>query len=189
MIQENWKFVPGYEGKYMVSDQGRVKSVKWKGVEKETIFTPWINIYGYPMVSLRKDGGKKGYGIHTLVYSAFVGAIPPGMQVNHINEIKTDNRLENLNLMTPEKNCNWGTRNERIGNKIVQYDSNGDLVDIFTTANEAERKLGIFGTSIVACCRNRSGHKTAGGFKWKYLDSIHPFVLRLQKDMYFLHLY
>lgn len=184
-MEEIWKDIPGYEGKYQVSNIGRVKSIVWKGVVKDTIFTPWKSRYGYLMVSLRDGINKKGFGVHRLVYEAFLGPIPPGMQVNHINEDKTDNRLENLNLLTPKANCNWGTRNKRIGNQVAQLDKDGKLVNLFDTANDAERELSIFATSIVSVCK---GHKckTAGGYKWKYVKDIHPFVLRLLKDVYIL---
>lgn len=187
-MREIWKDVPGYEGKYQVSNLGRVKSVVWKGIVKETFFTPWINRCGYPMVSLRKNGAKKGYSVHTIEYAAFYGPIPKGMQVNHKDENKMNNTLDNLELVTAKDNCNYGTRNERIGNKVVQLDENNSLVNIFKTANDAERELKILATSIISCCRNRKV-KRAGGYKWKYLKDLHPFVLRLLKDEYLLRPY
>lgn len=182
MNEEIWKDILGYEGKYQVSNLGRVKSLNYHRTGKEKLFTPYKNRCGYLLVNFRKNGKKTGYSVHTLVYSTFNGPIPDGMQVNHINEVKTDNRLENLNLMTPQENCNWGTRNERIGKMVAQFDKEGNLVDIFKTAREAENMLKIWGTTIIACCRHRK--LSAGGYKWKYVKDIHPFVLRLLKDVY-----
>ena len=182
-MRETWKDIIGYEGKYQVSYYGRVKSINYRGTGKEVIFTPWISRYGYPMVSLRKDGVKTGYSVHLLVWKAFKGPIPPGMQVNHINEDKMDNRLENLNLMTPKENCNWGTRNKRIGNKVVQLGLDGRLIDFYDTATEAENKLHIFGTSIISCCRGTRA-KSAGGYKWKYYDDFNPLVIHLLRLEY-----
>ena len=183
-MNEIWKDIPGYEGKYQVSNLGRVKSLNYHRTGKEELFTPWKNRYGYLLVSLRKDKKKTSYLVHRLVWEAFNGPIPPGIQVNHLDECKTRNSLDNLELATPKENANWGTRNERIGNKVAQLDTSGKLVNIFNTAREAEKSLNILGTSIIACCRNRENHKRAGGYKWRYVKDIHPFVLRLLKDVY-----
>ena len=118
----------------MVSNKGRVKSLgrwinyknKGKRWEEEKILKPKIEKSGYQRVGLWKNGGK-WYQVHRLVYEAFVGDIPKGMQVNHINEIKSDNRLENLNLMTPKENTNWGQemkeflKNKQMVNVQNQY--------------------------------------------------------------------
>lgn len=181
-MKEIWKDIPGYKGKYQVSNLGQVKSIVWKGVVKDTIFTPWKNHCGYMMVSLRDGVRKKSFSVHRLVWEAFNGQIPDGIQVNHIDEDKTNNALENLNLLSPKANCNWGTRNKRIGNQIVQLDVDGNLVNVFDTPNEAEKTLHIFATSIIAVCKGRN--KTAGGCKWRYVKDLHPFVLRLLKDVY-----
>lgn len=169
-MTEVWKDIVGYEGKYQVSNIGRVKSIVFKGVSKETIFSLWINRFGYPMVSLRKDGIKKAYSVHRLVYEAFVGPIPDGMQVNHINEVKTDNRVSNLNLMTPKENVNWGTRNERIcklvKKPVTQILKDGTEFFTFFSAIDAERELGVAHQTISKCCKGKE--KSAGGFLWKY---------------------
>ncbi len=169
-MTEIWKDIVGYEGKYMVSNLGRVKSIVWKGVKKETIFSQYINCCGYPMVSLRKDGIKKGYTVHRIEWIAFNGDIPEGMQVNHINEDKTDNRLENLNLMTPTENCRWGTRTYRSTKKkkvpITQILPDGTEFFSYFSATDAERETGILHQNIAKCCKGKI--KSAGGFKWRY---------------------
>ena len=128
MIEEIWKDIPNYEGIYQVSNLGRVKSLERfrKGKNdslasvKEKIFKPQIDHRGYYRVELWKQSIGKRYKVHRLVWEAFNGSIPEGLQVNHINEIKTDNRLENLNLMTPKENTNWGTGIERRAKKTVK---------------------------------------------------------------------
>ncbi len=172
---EVWKDVLGYEGKYMVSNLGRIKSIVWKGVVKDTIFTPWVNRYGYSMVSLRKDRKKTGFMVSKLVWEAFKGPVPEGMQVNHINEDKSDNRLENLNLMTPSENCRWGTRGRRITKKIrkpvMQILPDGTEFFTYFSAAEAERDLGIPNAHsyISACCLGKT--KNAFGFRWRFAKS------------------
>ena len=112
-MEEIWKDINGYEGLYQISNLGRVKS----------FYSGYVKILklkitnGYYRIGLRKNGKRKFYQIHRLVYETFIGEIPQGIQVNHINEVKTDNRLENLNLMTPKENINWGTGIQRRAEK------------------------------------------------------------------------
>lgn len=96
---EIFKPIPGYEGIYEVSNLGRLKSQKWG---KERILSPGVNGNGYSMADLRKDGVRKCIDVHRLVMLAFVGE--SDLQVNHINGIKTDNRLKNLEYCTASEN-------------------------------------------------------------------------------------
>lgn len=80
---------------------------------KEKILKPKLTRNGYYRVALCKNSIRKFYLVHRLVFEAFNSTIPEGLQVNHKNEIKTDNRLSNLNLMTCKENVNWGTGIER----------------------------------------------------------------------------
>lgn len=185
-----------YEGLYMASNQGRIKAVEHIDragkLRKEKIMRPSKSVDGYYRVVLNKDGKASTKQVNRIVYEAFNGKIPDNMQCNHLNEIKTDNRLENLNLMTSKENNNWGTRKERAGKslngvqlnrqdqskQVAQYDLDGNLVETYPSTMEAERKTGIKRSSIGACCRNKpivdkNGFKyvpkTAGGFVWKYI--------------------
>lgn len=122
---EIWKNINNYKGLYQVSNLGRVKSLErivvcnqGKRVVKEKILKYNLDRYGYLSVVLCINGLCKRYTVHRLVYETFRGKAPYWMQVNHINEDKTDNRLCNLNIMTAKQNSNWGTRNERAGVNI-----------------------------------------------------------------------
>ena len=97
--EEIWKDVPGHEGLYQVSNLGRVKSLRFG---KERILKPTPDKDGYYQVDLWKGGEGKTNKIHRLVMLAFVGE--SDLEVNHINGIKTDNRLENLEYCTPSEN-------------------------------------------------------------------------------------
>ena len=169
---EEWRDILGFEGRYMASNLGRIKSILYRGYYKETIFTPWKNRNGYYMVSLRKDGKKVGKIVSRLVYEAFNGPIPEGLQVNHINEDKSDNRLENLNLMSPSENCRWATRTRRIIKTrikpVTQILTDGTEFFTYFSASEAERDLGIVNAHalISACCLGKV--KKAYGYKWKF---------------------
>lgn len=175
--KEEWKDIPEYEG-YQVSNLGRVKSLERSYRLKEKILKLWVTSNGYYRVQLYKNSIGKFYLVHRLVWEAFNGQIPKNMQVNHINEIKSDNRLENLNLMTPKENTNWGTRNERAGKvlknrkdqskPVLQYDLQGILIKEYPSVIQVERETGFANGNIVNCCKGR--YKQAYGYIWKYKE-------------------
>jgi len=99
MELETWHPLPGYGGLYEVSDIGRV----WSCRKRKTLSLV-VNKRGYVQCNLYRDGRVKNHMVHRLVALAFFGKIPSGLQVNHKNGVKTDNRVENLELVTPEQN-------------------------------------------------------------------------------------
>ena len=184
-ITEIWKDIPNYEGIYQASNLGRVKSLERfkKGKNdslvsvKERILKPLIDHRGYYQVVLCKNSIVKAYKVHRLVWSAFNGQIPENMQVNHINEIKSDNRLSNLNLMTCKENINWGTGIERSHNKqingkcskpVLQFTLDNILVKEYSSLIQVYRETGFAFQNISACCKGK--FKQAYGFKWKYKE-------------------
>lgn len=111
-MSEQWKDIPGYEGRYQVSDHGRVLSVARKVLQRradgnrhrsvpERVLTPFPEKDGYLCVSLASQPKR----IHTLVLLAFVGPRPVGAEVAHGNGRKTDNRLSNLRYATQQENA------------------------------------------------------------------------------------
>lgn len=114
---EIWKDIKGYEGLYQVSNYGRVKAME-KIVPssahgkpclrhlKETIIRLHHSGGGYVNVNLSIENIKKHYYVHRLVYETFIGEIPQGMQIDHINTIRTDNRVCNLRCVTCVENHN-----------------------------------------------------------------------------------
>ena len=103
MKTEIWKDIKDYEGLYQVSNLGRIKSLKFG---KERILKGTKNFHGYSLVALYKDGKTKTITVHQLVSMAFLNHKPCGYKlvVDHINTIKTDNRLENLQVITNREN-------------------------------------------------------------------------------------
>ena len=190
-MKEIWKDIPGWEG-YQASNLGRIKSLGNDQNRKEKILKIGLNSYGYCFVGLCKCGRQYIKIVSRLVYEAFKGPIPEGMQVNHINEVKTDNRLGNLNLMTPKENVNWGTRNKRISEKmknketmsrwVIQLNKDNEILHFYPSVREAERETGINNQHISKCCngkkilqqKNNKQYyytcKTAGGYIWKYAE-------------------
>lgn len=116
MDKEIWKDVKGYEGYYQVSNLGRVKSLcrvvdgksNSKRTLKERILKINLSTRGYPQVKLLKYSKCRTIPVHQLVAIAFLGHKPNGYKlvVNHINYDKTDNRLENIELVTQRQNAN-----------------------------------------------------------------------------------
>lgn len=103
---ETWQPVPGYEGIYSASNLGAIRrDVRSKGYAAGRILKPSPNGTGYFKVVLCKPGTKnRQLLVHRVVLSAFVGPCPKGMEANHKNGIKTDNRVSNLEYVTPSEN-------------------------------------------------------------------------------------
>lgn len=180
MDNETWKDVIGYEGLYQVSDLGRIRSLGReckqcygsKQRKRARILVQEITIHGYCRVRLYDAAGKpKHHAVHRLVLSAFEKVSDE--QVNHINEIKTDNRLVNLEYCSRKYNCNFGTRNIRLSKNrkgkgtrpVVQMDRSGNVIKKYSSRIVAEEETGIDAGHIGSvCCGKR---KSAGGYGWR----------------------
>lgn len=192
-INEVWKPIRGYVGLYECSNFGRVRSVRTQHILKFS-FTS----YGYHQVTLSKNGVTKTHTVHRLVAEAFIPNHLNLPCVDHINGVKTDNRVENLrwvsyagnyhNPNTIKNQHRWvkghvphnkGVEFKQIrGEKhprhipVIQYTKDGLFVKEWVSASEVQRELGISQSAISACCNGRYGFKTAGGFIWKYKKGV-----------------
>lgn len=181
---EIWKDIEGYENLYQVSNLGRIRSCgricKTKGnstqEKKAKVLVQEITIHGYCRVRLYDNNGKsKHYATHRLVAAAFIDETDRTKQINHKNEIKTDNRVENLEYCTQKENCNYGTRNIRISKinsdnniwakAVIQKDKNGQIIKRYPSRLEASRVTGIDTGHIAKCCIGK--RKSAGGYVWE----------------------
>ena len=111
---ELWMDIPHYEGSYQISNLGRVWSIK-----SQKHLKPRYDKDGYVKVALYKYGKAKYEFIHRLVALAFCEKPDGTTVVNHLNEVKDDNRACNLEWTTPRANLNYGTRNERISKALI----------------------------------------------------------------------
>ena len=175
MDKEIWKDIVGYEGKYAVSNWGRVKSL-YNGRHKkfrEKILSPGKHGNGYLFVNLYRNGEQKKYWVHRLILMTFNPVENmENLDCNHLDENKLNNRLENLEWCTHEENCNHGTRNKRAAEKksipIAQLALDGKLVNVYKSSMAAEREGGFTQQNINACCKGKL--KTHGGYRFMYLS-------------------
>lgn len=177
-MTEQWRDIHGFEGKYQVSNHGRVRNIKFIGhprsTKQERILVPRTNRYGYSVIHL-SDGNKDFHPpIHRLVAMAFIPNPLNYPAVNHKDENKENNHAENLEWCTNLYNTRYGTGQLRAHEKkkkaIMQLDKNtNEVVKEYASATDASVEM--FGTSqkkrAITCCA-RGERPTAYGYSWKY---------------------
>ena len=163
-----------YEGLYKVSNFGRILSLNYRNTGKPELMTPGKDTNGYSIVNLYKNGEYKTCLVHRLVAQTFLPNPDNLPQVNHIDENKKNNRVDNLEWKSPKGNCNHGTRNERIfekttngkcSKKVLQFSKSGEFIREWPSVMECSRN-GYDFRNVSACCLGK--RKTAYGFKWEY---------------------
>lgn len=175
----------GYEGLYEVSDKGNVRSLfRYKKQLK-----PSKGNNGYLSVELFKGKQRKRASIHRLVATAFISNPQNLPQVNHKDENKHNNCVENLEWCSAKYNMVYGTAmSRRIANTdyssprylenarkngatqskpVLQFSKDGILLNRYSSGKEAYRKTGLSHSHILECCAGKR-YKTVGGYIWKY---------------------
>lgn len=184
-MNEEWRPVKGFEGIYEVSNLGRVRGIDRKIVLKTGRVMPWkgrerkkvLDHRGYLRVML-SNGEKREHSrlVHRMVAEAFIpnpGNLP---EVNHKDENKTNNRVDNLEWCTHRANSRYGSRGARIGawhlqnsprrTPINQLDMDGNYLQTFPSQGQAARQVnGSQGTIHMALSGRR---KSAYGYRWEY---------------------
>lgn len=166
---ESWKDIEGYEGIYQISNLGRVKSLR-----NDIILKNRIGSRGYCEVCLQHNRKVTQSKVHRLVANAFIPNPNNYSLVNHKDEDKTNNRVDNLEWCNSKYNCNYGTRNERISKnkirpKVIQKDKNNNIIKIWNGFTIIEKELGYSKTYIWECCNKK--YNMAYGYFWEYLDN------------------
>ena len=166
---EKWRSVIGFEDYYDISNIGRVYSIRSNMILKQR-----LDQKGYPRVMLSVKGNRKNAKIHRLVAEAFIQKPENLNQVNHINEIKTDNRVDNLEWCDIAYNNSHGTahkcRGEKIRKKVAQCDLNGNIIKIWNSITELNEN-GFNKGCVSACCNNKPHYNTHKGYTWKFINS------------------
>ena len=173
-MEKLWKEIPGTDGKYLISTAGEVmaisRRVKFGHVYRWTktkLLTPRDNGKGYSELEFL---GKHHY-IHRLVAEAFIPNPYNFPCINHKDENKENNSVENLEWCDYSYNTNYGTRTKRAKEKRFSdrfVVINLDTGDVYQTPKDASRATGIHNDSISRVCKGKS--KTAGGYRWRYLN-------------------
>ncbi len=175
-----WKAIQGYEGYYEVSDAGCVRSVdriiydkngwsrRYRGRDMKLTRTKGKDGNGYMVVNLRRDGTSYVAFIHILVATAFIPNPHGYPMVNHINGDKTNNTVSNLEWTTYSYNnihALYNNLRKPRGTPVIQMTEDGDIIEVYESAAEAERITGISARLILQCINLRIF--SAGGFAWE----------------------
>jgi hypothetical protein len=184
LSMETWVDVKGYEGIYMVSDQGRVMRVSKDSLgrdphgKKRHILSPPLSC-GYPRVSLFKNKIQKLHHVHRLVATAFIPNPDNKPVVNHINSVRTDNRVGNLEWCTVKENIHHGIKfgsikvgiwkgktgyNSSRGIEVHQFDINGNYIRSYGSVEQAGKINGLAPSNIHACLRG--DRESSKSFRW-----------------------
>lgn len=184
---ECWRWIPGYEGLYQVSTRGRVRSVdRWetyangaKHFYKGQILK-LTRLNGYLYVNLSRNDKRRLFRVNRLVAMAWIDNPESKPEVNHLDELKDNNDVYNLEWCTSKENINYGTGIKRRAtsqlngscSKPVQAinPSTGEVVLEFPSAMEAERN-GFGQGAISCCCLGKKRYKTHKGFIWRFKES------------------
>lgn len=166
-----WKSIDGFEGLYYLRSDGLLYSYPRKYCEGGYSYGKEVG-KGYLKFGLSKEGQTTNKRAHILVYETFVGEVPKGYDVHHINHNPKDNRVENLELIEKHKHAKMHFNenpNKMINatkRAIVQYTLDGEFVAEYPSLAEARRQTNIHKQNISLCCLGK--RKSAGGYVWKF---------------------
>lgn len=172
-MQEIWKDVNGYEGLYQVSNLGNIKSFKLSTKHhklKEHLLKPLTRPNGYLSVTLYKENGERhAFLIHRLVAEAFISNPNNLPFINHKDECKSNNNVENLEWCDVTYNNLYGTARirqiETMSIPIKQFTLEKKLIAVYRSTKIACELTGFSYANIQSACRN---HSLSQGYFWEY---------------------
>ena len=172
---EIWKDIKDYEGLYQISNLGRIKSLYNYRRDGTNILKPKIK-HGYYQIGLRKNGIRKFYNVHRLVAIAFIPNPNNLPCVNHKDENKLNNNINNLEWCTIAYNNTYGTRIERVvkktGKHVIQFDLQNNQIKEYISISQAAREMNTSAGNIYNCCMNKPNYNHVKGYKWKFKSEV-----------------
>ena len=182
---EDWRDVVGYEGRYAVSNLGRIVSFSAPYLcgdrvcfRKPQLIKPRKSSVYLSVVLSDGEKHRKQFLIHRLVANSFIQNPDNLPYINHKDENPENNNSENLEWCTQSYNCNYGRHNERMATtihqtayqrrKVIQLTIENAFVAKYVSIVEASKHTGVCQGSISQCCRGL--YSQGGGFKWMYLE-------------------
>lgn len=185
-MEEIWKDIEGFEDLYQVSNMGRVRSLTRNKKGKNGVPCPIQGrimkqhiCFGYYYITLSKNGKYKGFRVHRLVANAFIPNPDNLPQVNHKDENKANNCVDNLEWCDSKYNVNYGTGTERsrlsntngkCSKTVLQYSLDGTFIKEWKSTMDVQRNLGFANSHISECCRGEQAY--GYGYLWKYKKEI-----------------
>lgn len=174
-MEEIWKDIEGYEGKYQISNLGNVKSLNYANRGYTQNLVPKINNCGYLWVELRGNGKPKPMLIHRLVAEAFIENENGYPIINHKDENPQNCSADNLEWCNNSYNVLYSLRKEgRIREtkhskkKLLRISKDGVVTEISKNIAEFSKNNNFNEWSILQCCKGN--RKTAYGYKWKFAE-------------------
>lgn len=162
MVKIIWKDIKGYEGLYQVSNTGKIRNTKTKYILK-----PVTQSNGYTKVCLTKNKIQKNKTIHRLVAETFIPNTNNLPCINHKDEDKTNNNVNNLEWCTQEYNTKYSRQLHPTRDKQAKSVMCVETKTIYASINQAEKQTGINGNSISKVCKGI--RHTAGNYHWKFV--------------------
>lgn len=186
-MKEIWKeinWIKGYEGLYQISNLGNVISNNYRHKKEEHQIKTFVNKHGYFAVVLKANGNQKNMLVHRLVATAFIENPNNFPLVNHKDEDKKNNSVDNLEWCTHKYNINYSMEKRgknynsqkrkrqkftphKHTKKVRQINTNEVVIKEYENVSEAARLNHFSLKSLIDCCNGK--RKTAHGFKWEFV--------------------
>lgn len=166
-MEEVWIDIKDYEGLYMISSCGNVKSLGNNKNRKEKIKKTFER-NEHLAITLHKKGVKETFQIHILVAQAFIPNPENKPIVHHIDHNPLNNNVDNLMWVTEEQHKALHPEVKTAPKTVIQYTVDGQFVKEWKSLQEIEKELGYSSANICNCCNNKKRYKTAYNYKWKY---------------------